>query len=88
VTLVAAGSSGDDPITDLVNHRLPVWTPEVDRLVLRIVKLGGTGELRSRWNLFRPPPLPEWEPELEGLADRLEREARERGWEVTGTDQR
>jgi hypothetical protein len=81
--LVAAGAPGDDPITDIVNHRLPVWTPEVDRLVLRIVRLGGADQLRSRWDLRRPPPVSEWEAELSALAERLEREARERGWEVT-----
>jgi hypothetical protein len=44
---MAAGHRGR-PIADLVNHRLAVWTLEIDRVLLRMIKLAGAEELRSR----------------------------------------
>ena len=34
------GIPGDHPITDIVNHKIPTYTPEIDELVGKLVKLG------------------------------------------------
>ena len=34
------GKPGDHPITDIVNHKVPTYTPEIDELVRKLVKLG------------------------------------------------
>lgn len=92
---MAAGGPGDDPITDIVTYRLPVFSPAVDQLVAEIVALGGRRELDGRYGAFYwgPPsfvhrldslrPMPaDLEGELVEVRNRLECEGRDGGWEV------
>ena len=44
--------------------------------------LGGEGELERTFDLFRPPPLEQFEPALQQMRDRLWKDAQEGGWEV------
>jgi hypothetical protein len=86
---------GADPIADIVEHRVAVFTPAVDLLIAEIVALGGRDELQDRYGLFYwgPPsfkheldsvhPLPDdFDAELRTIRDRREREAREARWET------
>lgn len=92
---MAAGGPGDDPITDIVTYRLPVFSPAADLLIAEIVALGGRREIEERYGAFywgppsfkheldsaRPMP-PNLEDELILVRDRLEIEGRSGGWEV------
>ena len=76
------GRPGDSPLTDIIIHRITVFSVEIDELINDIVALGGETELETKFNLFAPPPLVEFEKELKVLLSSLERQAKERGWEV------
>jgi hypothetical protein len=79
---MANGKKGDDPITDILHWKLPRFSSKADALIAEIVQLGGTDVLRKTFNLFVPPPVPEFEEKLQEIRDRLYGEAKERGWEV------
>jgi hypothetical protein len=76
------GTKGDDPILDIIHWKVRRFSEKADRLILEIVQLGGKEELRRTFDLFNPPPIESFEDCLEGIRDRLYRQAKERGWEV------
>ena len=76
------GKQGDHPLTDILHWKIPRFSPKADQLIVEIVQLGGETELKRSFNLFAPPPIPEFEVSLQQIRDRLYREAKERGWEV------
>jgi hypothetical protein len=76
------GRKHDHPLTDILTWKIPRFSAEADRLVTEIVRLGGRKELESTFNLFAPPPLPEFENKLRAIHERLYTEAKRRGWEV------
>ena len=78
------GKKGDHPITDIVRWKTARFSPKADELIAEIVQRGGTAELERTFNLFVPPPIPEFEKSLQHMCDRLKREAKERGWERSG----
>jgi hypothetical protein len=79
---MANGKQGDHPLTDIVHWKTRRFSEKADALVLEIVNLGGETELERTFNLFKPPPIEEFENTLRSIRDRLYREAKERGWEV------
>lgn len=79
---MANGKQGDHPLTDIVDWKIRRFSEKADMLVLEIVNLGGEAELERTFNLFKPPPVEEFERSLQSIRDRLYREAKERGWEV------
>ena len=79
---MANGKKGDHPLRDITHWKTSRFSPKADGLIFEIVQLGGTAELEQTFNLFVPPPLPEFEASLQVIRDRLYREAKERGWEV------
>jgi len=86
---VPNGKPGDHPYTDIVVHRLTVYSPSADALVREITTLADEQTRREladllyrRFNVYEQPDVAELERTLTGLRDRLRREARERGWEV------
>jgi hypothetical protein len=79
---MANGKKGDHPLTDIVKWKIPRFSKKADTLVLEIANLGGETELERTFNLFKPPPLEEFETKLQAIRDRLYRQAKERGWEV------
>ncbi len=76
------GKHGDHPLTDILIHKIPVFSPTADNFIKEIVALGGRRELETRFNLFSPPPIPVFEKELKMMRDHLKQEAKKRGWEV------
>jgi hypothetical protein len=76
------GKKGDHPLTDISHWKIRRFSAEADRLIAEIVQLGGRDELEKTFNLFAPPPMPDFEKSLREIRDRLFREAKERGWEV------
>ena len=63
---MANGTRGDHPLTDILNHGLTVYSPEVDGLVSNSTA-GHAAYL---------------EPRLREMRDRMRADARARGWEV------
>ncbi len=80
---MANGKHGDHPLTDILVHKIPVFSPTIDALITEIAALGGEKDLRDRFNLFSPPPSDTFTTELQMLRDSLKRQARERGWEIS-----
>jgi|HubBroStandDraft_6_1064221.scaffolds.fasta_scaffold00083_29 hypothetical protein len=76
------GKKRDHPLTDILYRKLSTFSEEIDELVTEIVELGGRKELEQTFNLFAPPPLPEFEQSLKEIRDRLRKEAKQRGWEI------
>jgi len=79
---MANGKKGDHPLTDITHWKIPRLSPRADGLISEIIQLGGTAELERAFDLFAPPPIPEFEASLQAIRDRLYREAKEGGWEV------
>ena len=79
---MANGRSSDDLLTDITLYKIPTFSSNADRLIAEIVWLGGKSELERQFDLFAPPPLHIFEATLQVLRDRLDREAKERGWDV------
>jgi hypothetical protein len=76
------GKHGDHPLTDILVHKVLVFSPKIDALIVEIAGLGAERQLESKFNLFNPPPREEFERKLRMMRDELRREAKERGWEV------
>jgi hypothetical protein len=79
---MANGKPGDHPITDICTYGLPVFSPRADALIRDIHRLTSADQMRSLLDWFHPPPLAEFEGQLQILRDHLRDEARERGWEA------
>jgi len=77
------GRQGDHPITDIVDHGLTVFSPEADNLVREIAQLMPRNRLWSLVDWFSPPPIDEFTTQLRQIRDRLRREARDQGGEVS-----
>ena len=76
------GKPGDNPITDITERRLLVYSPDADALVVEIVELGGRDEierkLQSQFHPQRRPDLRAMTEYLVSVRDRR-RDAKERG---------
>ena len=80
--LLPNGKPGDHPYTDIVIHRLPVYSPSADGLVREIATLGDERTRREladllflRFNVYDRPDVAELERVLTDLRDRLRRDA-------------
>ena len=78
---MANGKPGDHPINDILDHDLPVFSPEIDATVREIAKLVPRYRLWEMFNWLSPPPLAQFGEQVHEALQRLRSEARERGWE-------
>jgi hypothetical protein len=85
------GKPGDHPLTDILVHKIEVFSPRADALIREIVELGGKAELDGDINLSAlDPRFPSTEPvdlsrleaQLESLRDRIRADRQQRGWEA------
>lgn len=76
------GKAGDHPISDIIDHRIQVYSPQIDALVRRLAALIPRDELVELFDWFAPPPLPEFENRLKEKVVILERDAQRRGWDA------
>jgi len=65
------GKPGDHPITDIIIHKMRLFSPKADALIAEIVSLGGREELEKRFDWFLPPPVKELEARLAALRNEL-----------------
>jgi len=75
------GKPGDDPVNDICDHNLPVFSPKADALVREIHRFLPRFRM---WDLFewrQPPPIAEFERALASKLDELREQARQSGWE-------
>ena len=74
------GKPGDHPLTDIVVHRLRVYSETAYGLVREIVALGGRDEIETllflEYNVHEHPDVAELERTLTAIRDRLRRPAR------------
>jgi hypothetical protein len=78
---MANGKHGDHPLTDILIHKVPVFSPSIDKLITEIAKFIPIYRLREMFNWFSLPPLSEFEKQLEETLCKLRKEAKEKGWE-------
>ena len=82
------GKPGDHPLTDILVHRLQVYSPAIDELVREIARLSderGQRELGDmlffEYNDFSNPDLARLEDVLTRLLAQRRHDASMRGWE-------
>ena len=66
------GKPGEHPITDMLVHDMPVFSPRIDALIGDIVALGGGTDLETEFDLFAPPSGKEFERPLTEMLKRFE----------------
>ncbi len=76
------GRAGDHPLTDILDHGVEVFSPEVDDLIRRLAKLVPGYRLFEMFDWFNLSALPEFKSQLEAEIIRLSEEARASGWEI------
>ena len=77
------GKPGDHPLTDVLVHGADVFSPEVDRLIREIARIGGEKELDRLVDWLTPPALPQMRQDLQAAYDRLLKDAKARGWDTS-----
>jgi hypothetical protein len=82
ILTMANGAKGDHPLNDILYWKKRVFSSRVDALITEIANLGGQKELERTFDLFQPPPLPQFEAALQEMRDRLWKYAKEGAWEV------
>ncbi|MDD2751567.1 MAG: hypothetical protein PHN59_00340 [Candidatus Omnitrophica bacterium] len=80
------GKQNDHPLTDILIHRLPVFSPSIDNLIIEIAKFVPMYRLREMFNWFSPPPLDEFERQLREILNKIKKDAEEKGWEINNLD--
>ena len=76
------GKPGDHPINDICDHKLEVFSPKADALIREIDQYLPRYRMWDLFNWWNPPPLAEFEHQLEMKRDELREDAKHRGWEV------
>ena len=76
------GGQGDDPIIDILLYKRPVFSPKIDDIIRELDKFMPQEHLCKLMNWFEPPPLDEMEDFLTKKLEALEKEAKDRGWDL------
>ena len=82
VEAMANGRPGDHPINDIVDHGIPVFSPDVDALVRRIAQLLPRYRMWDLIDWDHTPDLEELKRLLERKLAEIEQQARKDGWEL------
>jgi hypothetical protein len=65
------GKPGDNPLTDVVLHDLPVFSRKIDGLIRNIARIEGTAKLYHRFDWFSLPEHEEFEKQLREILQTL-----------------
>jgi hypothetical protein len=79
--MIVNGKPGDHSINDICDYNLSRFSAKADALIRDIHQYLPRERMWNLFDWFNPPPLSEFERELELKRDELRREAKERGWE-------
>lgn len=82
------GKPGDDPLNDILEHKLTVYGQEPDRLIRRIAELCSRRELDEWWNreIGWAPETGSVESKARTRLNELIDRAKAGGWEVRNDD--
>jgi hypothetical protein len=69
------GRPGDHPMTDILNHRIRTFSERADELIRQIAQLVPYREIDDYVNWRSPPPIEEFEAELDATLQRLRKNA-------------
>ena len=75
------GKPGDHPINDVCDHKTPVFSPRADDLIREIQQYLSRDRMWDLFDWFSPPPVAEFEHQLQKMRDELKADAKKRGWE-------
>lgn len=79
---MSMGGPSDDPIIDVLIYNLPVFSPKIDSLIRELDKHMPQDQLEKLMDWFSPPTLDEMEIILTEKLKELEKEAKDRGWDL------
>ena len=79
---MSMGGPSDDPIIDVLIYNLPVFSPKIDSLIRELDKHMSQDQLEKLMDWFSPPTLDEMEIILTEKLKELEKEAKDRGWDL------
>jgi hypothetical protein len=80
------GKQHDHPLTDILVYKSPVFSPEIDSLIIEIAKFVPMYRLREMFNWFSPPPLDEFVRQLKEILDKVKKDTEAKGWEINNPD--
>jgi hypothetical protein len=66
----------DHPLTDIINHQIPTFSPEIDELIRRLNRLIRPSDLDEIFYRCCTKPLPEFQAELEAALGRANRQSK------------
>ena len=69
--LMGNGRPGDHPLTDILNHRILTFSERADEMIRQIADLVPQNDLDDHVNWRSPPPIEEFEAELDTTLQRL-----------------
>ena len=78
------GSHGDHPLTDILLHKTPTFSPIADNLIIQIDRFVSREQLHELFPWFSPPEIGEFERQLADKLEQLQLDAKNRGWDITG----
>jgi hypothetical protein len=74
--------TGDHPVSVICDYELPVFSTKANALVCDIDRYLPRDRIWNLFDWFQPPPLSEFEHQLEAKRDQLYEDAKERGWDA------
>ena len=70
------GRPRDHPLTDIINHKIPTFSPEIDELIRQLHRLIPPNELDEIFYRCCTKPLPDFQSELEAALGRAMTQAK------------
>jgi hypothetical protein len=77
------GKLGDHPLNDILDHGAPRFSPEIDELVRQLAALVPRYRLFEMFDWLNASPSSEFRVQLQTEVDRLTKDARARGWDIS-----
>jgi hypothetical protein len=77
------GKLGDHPLNDILDQDASRFSPDIDELVRQLAALVPRQRLVEMFDWLNPPPLSDFKAQLQIEVDRLTKDARSRGWELS-----
>jgi hypothetical protein len=81
------GKQGDHPLSDILIHKVLVFSSDIDSLIVEIAKFVPIYRLREMFNWYSPPPFNEFEKQLKIVLERVVKEAKDKGWDLNNPDE-
>ena len=76
------GKQGDHPLTDILHYKAATYSATAEESIRQIAELVSRDRLYELFDWWNPPPIHEFERQLNECLVDLCRDAKERGWEI------